>query len=709
MQTYGLRTRKAKPECFLAIFHLSVKTVSRSTGRSAVAAAAYRAGERLTNEADGAAHDYGRRRGVTGRTLLVPDGAGGLTTLAGVGWRAERERLWNAAEAAERRVNSTVAREYELALPAELDAAGREALAVGFARAVATRFGVAADVAVHAPSREGNQRNHHAHILTTTRAVGADGALGAKTRELDDKKTGPAHVEALRELWAIQVNHALQRIEAAARVDHRSHARRGLDAVPTITMGAGATALERRAQRAQRAHDGQEGGPDALPPVTRRGQRQAAIAAANAAAELARAEAEAARAEQQEREAEAAGAARELAERRRAEAARAAVQPPGRTVEGPLPASGTRDTPRPVQTAQRPSEAAHAARTALGAMVRKARGDFLDEREAEAHERARLAAAARMEAEQRTRADAARAAHEPGRQAENAGMAVRPPRKAVEGPLPASGTRDTPRPVQAAQRPSEAAQAVDPDRERWRVMPMAALQAEAERLRPWPVEKVVELLPRVQAERAAADQFLTAAAEASKRAWQAERNAGRAAQEIEATRAEPGVLARLRVWLHDQGLRPNAALAQQEAALAKERRRQARALAAAARHQAEAKAAQDREQAAKAAGLPEAEAMLRPMSARHEAALAVWRERTAAQYVDPYEQANANQRRVWAQEAEALRREAEERERLQAERAQRAAAVRTAAEADAPEPDQNLEYDDEWESSANNGIRGSEP
>ena len=667
----------------MAIFHLSVKTVSRSTGRSAVAAAAYRAGERLTNQADGAAHDYGRRRGVMGRVLLVPDGAGGLATLAGAGWRAERERLWNAAEAAERRVNSTVAREYELALPAELDAAGREALAVGFAREVATRFGVAADVAIHAPSREGNERNHHAHILTTTRVVGAGGALGGKTRALDDRKTGPAHVEALRELWAIQVNHALQRIEAAARVDHRSHARRGLDAVPSITMGAAATALERRAQR---AHDGRDGGPDVLPPATRRGQRQAAIAAANAAAERARAEAEVARVEQ-EREAEAARAARELAERRRAETARAAVQPPGRTVEGPLPASGTRNTPRPVQTAQRPSEAAHAARTALGAMVRKARGDFLDEREAEAHERARLAAAARMEAEQRTRADAARAAHEPGRQAESAGMAVRPPRKAVEAPLPPVAISHTPQPVQAAQRPSEAAQAVDPDRERWRVMPMAALQAEVERLRPWPVEKVVELLPRVQAERATADQSLAAAKEASKRAWQAERNAGQMEQEIEATRAEPGVFARLRVWLHDQGLRPNAALAQQEAALAKERRRQARALEAAARHQAEAKAAQDREQAAKAAGLPEAEAMLRPMSACHEAALAVWRERAAAQYVDPYEQANANQRRVWAQEAEALRREAEERERLQAERAQRAAAARTAAEADAPEPD----------------------
>ena len=648
----------------MAIYHLSVKTVSRSTGRSAVAAAAYRAGERLTNQADGATHDYGRRRGVTGRVLLVPDGAGGLVTLSGAGWRAARERLWNAAEAAERRVNSTVAREYELALPAELDAAGREALAVGFAREIVSRFGVVADVAVHAPSREGNERNHHAHILTTTRAVGTGGALGAKTRVLDDKKTGPAQVEALRELWAIQVNHALQRIEAEARVDHRSHARRGLDALPSITMGAGATALERRAQR---AHDGREGGPDALAPVTRRGRRQAEIAAANAAA----------------------------AERER-----------GR------------------------HEAE--ARAALSAMVRKARGAFLEEREAEEDERERLAAAARMEAEHRAQrvrraeaeriardreerqrraeiaaAELARAEAEAERgQAEIVRVAMQPPERTVEQLLPVSRPPDTPRPIQAPQRPSEAMREGDPDLERWRAMPMAALRREVENLQPLSAEAKADFLPGVQAERAAEGKALMTALKAGRRAKRAEDAARQAEREIEAIRTEPGLLARLGVWLHDQGLRPSAALAQREAALAEERRRQAKALDEQARHQAEAKAAKAREQAAKVAGLPGIEAELRPARARHKAVLAVWLKRDAAQHAEHLarlcEEANANQHRAWA-------REAEEQARLQAERERRAEAARNAAKAGVPEQDRNPEYDDGWESSADDEIGGHEP
>lgn len=363
----------------MATFHLAVKTVSRSTGRSAVAAAAYRTGERLTNARDQVAHDYTRRSGVAATVLLVPDGSGGLATLEGRGWTAEREALWNAAEASETRVNSTVAREYELSLPAELDQAGRRDLAVGFAREVVSRFGVAADVAIHAPGREGDQRNHHAHILTTTRRMEAGGTLGAKTRELDDRKTGPAHVEALRELWAIQVNSALERIQVEARVDHRSHARRGLATVPSITMGAAATALERRAQR---EHDERDGGPDVLPPVTERGQRQAAIAAANAATtERARADADRAAREQAERErqAEAAKAAaarveaervaRELAARGQAEAARAAHE---RQAEAAQAAREQAERERRAEAArmaqeaarmavERPSEAARAA------------------------------------------------------------------------------------------------------------------------------------------------------------------------------------------------------------------------------------------------------------------------------------------------------------------------------------------------------------
>jgi len=471
-------TLNSEQGVILATFHLSVKTVSRTTGRSAVAAAAYRAGERLTNAGDRVVHDYSRRGGVAAAVLLVPDGAGGLAAMEGRGWTAERERLWNAAEAAETRKNSTVAREYELALPDELDEGGRRELAVGFAREVASRFGVAADVAVHAPSREGDQRNHHAHVLTTTRRVEAGGALGAKTRELDDKKTGPAHVEALRELWAIQVNVALERIQAEARVDHRSHERRGLAAIPGIRMGAGATAMERREQE---RHGERDGEPDVAPPVTRRGQRQDEIAAMNAAAEERRAEAEwVARrrqeAEERERRAE---ARREL--ERQAEAARVArmaVQASQEPVEVPLASPWALDAPHPVQTPQRPLEAAQGAapnqerrrsmpqgelrpkpevaerptRAVLAAMVRQARGEFLDEREAEESEREWLAAMARMEAEhqaqQARRAEAERVSREREEQARAEAQRAGAARAAAVRPTTGSLFQTSPAPFE---------------------------------------------------------------------------------------------------------------------------------------------------------------------------------------------------------------------------------------------------------------------
>jgi hypothetical protein len=231
----------------VALYHLSVKTVSRSTGRSAVAAAAYRSGERLTNERDGQTHDFTRRSGVVSSFVVAPAGA--------EGWAQDRATLWNRAETAENRKNSTVAREYELALPAELDAQGREQLAREFAGAVVARFGVVADVAIHAPGREGDNRNHHAHVLTTTRAVDGQG-FGAKTRALDDQKSGA--IEEIRALWAGQVNQALERAGRGERIDHRSHARqdaaRGQDArdrasAPGVHLGPAATAIERQAVR----------------------------------------------------------------------------------------------------------------------------------------------------------------------------------------------------------------------------------------------------------------------------------------------------------------------------------------------------------------------------------------------------------------------------------------------------------------------------
>lgn len=225
----------------MAIYHLSVKTISRSAGRSATAAAAYRAGDRIADDRTGELHDYGRKRGIESAELILPAGA--------PEWASDRALLWNAAEQAERRKNSTVAREFEIALPAELSAEERARLARDFAREIVQIHGCAADVCIHAPSRDGDQRNHHAHILLTTRRLGQDG-LTEKTRELDDKKDGPELVKRWRERFAVLQNERLREAGLSVQVDHRSLEAQGVNRAATRHLGPAATGFERRTGRA---------------------------------------------------------------------------------------------------------------------------------------------------------------------------------------------------------------------------------------------------------------------------------------------------------------------------------------------------------------------------------------------------------------------------------------------------------------------------
>ena len=239
----------------MASYHLSVKTVQRSAGRSATAAAAYRHAERIECDREGRVHDYRAKAGVEHSFIVAPDEA--------PVWAQDRQALWNAAEARETRSNSVTAREWELALPHELDAQGRRLLVEGFARELVGRYGVAADVAIHAPHREGDQRNWHAHVLTTTRSLGREG-LAEKTRALDAKATGGPEIAAMRERWAELQNHALERARVVERVDHRTlavqrdearslgHETRAdnLDRVPEVKLGPVVSGIERREERA---------------------------------------------------------------------------------------------------------------------------------------------------------------------------------------------------------------------------------------------------------------------------------------------------------------------------------------------------------------------------------------------------------------------------------------------------------------------------
>ena len=224
-------------------FHSSMKTVSRSQGRSAVAAAAYRLGEKMQDERYGLTHDYPRKRGVEAAFTLAPQDA--------PEWAHDPEQLWNAAEAKENRSNSVVARETELALPGFLGAEERRSIAVEFAEGLVERYGVAVSVAIHAPGREGDQRNYHAHVLYTTREMTAEG-LGAKTRILDAKATRGAEVIKLRELAADIINRHLAAAHSDIRVDHRSFEERGIDQEPTTHLGPAATAMERRGMPSDR-------------------------------------------------------------------------------------------------------------------------------------------------------------------------------------------------------------------------------------------------------------------------------------------------------------------------------------------------------------------------------------------------------------------------------------------------------------------------
>lgn len=221
----------------MAIFHCSVKTISRGDNRSAVAAAAYRAAQTLTDERTGTTHDYTKKGGVLESFIRTP---GGCPV-----WMQDRAVLWNAAEHAEKRKNSRIAREIVIAMPHELDQPQQSELVRSYVEWLIEQYGVAVDVSMHMPHRQGDERNTHAHILFTTREVGL-GGFGKKTRVLDDRVTGPQEILRIRQSWEEHTNAALKRAGMAARVDHRSHKDRGIKALPQIHVGVNAKGMARR-------------------------------------------------------------------------------------------------------------------------------------------------------------------------------------------------------------------------------------------------------------------------------------------------------------------------------------------------------------------------------------------------------------------------------------------------------------------------------
>lgn len=219
-----------------------MSVIGRSAGRSAVAAAAYRLGERLHEQETDRTHDYTRRSGVVTTLALAPEDA--------PQWAREPEALWNAASAADTRRNSQIAREWELALPAAVSAEEREGIARDFAHELVDRYRVGVTVAIHEPGR-GDDRNHHAHFLMTTRRISEDG-LGEKVRELVTKNTGAQEVAYLRGYACGLINDALERSGSDERVDHRNFSDRGIAREPTMHLGPKSAAMERRGMESER-------------------------------------------------------------------------------------------------------------------------------------------------------------------------------------------------------------------------------------------------------------------------------------------------------------------------------------------------------------------------------------------------------------------------------------------------------------------------
>lgn len=226
----------------MAAYRFSVKPVQRSAGQSAVASAAYRAGAKLYDERAEKQQDYTRRRGVMHSEIMLPKNAPEEL--------ADRETLWNTVEHTERRKDAQLAREIQMNLPHELDDETRRELAREFIQQEFVSRGMIADLAIHAADEKGDQRNHHAHIMLTMRALEKEG-FGKKERAWND--TGL--LERWREKWADHQNRALEKAGFEERVSHLSLEEQGIDREPEPKLGPIATQMEREGRESHAGND----------------------------------------------------------------------------------------------------------------------------------------------------------------------------------------------------------------------------------------------------------------------------------------------------------------------------------------------------------------------------------------------------------------------------------------------------------------------
>jgi Ti-type conjugative transfer relaxase TraA len=229
----------------MAIYHFSAKIISRASGSSALAAAAYRSASRLHDQRLDRHHDFSNKAGVVHSEVLLPDGAPEHL--------ADREKMWNAVEAVELRKDAQLAREIEFAIPRELNQAEGIRLAREFVQAEFVDRGMVADLNVHWDIGADGEAKPHAHVMLALREVDTKG-FGKKNRDWNRTDL----LEKWRERWAGHVNARLAELDIDARVDHRSLEAQGIDLEPQHKIGPAAARMAEQglsSERLEEHHD----------------------------------------------------------------------------------------------------------------------------------------------------------------------------------------------------------------------------------------------------------------------------------------------------------------------------------------------------------------------------------------------------------------------------------------------------------------------
>jgi len=251
--------------------HAHATQVQRSSGRSSVAAAAYRSGSQLTDERTGETHDYTRKQGIEFTRIYTPQNS--------PAWAKDRAKLWNACEAKENRSNSCTAHELEVAFPHEFNPMQRREAGDAIAREILERYGVAVDIAYHKPTARADERNFHAHIMFTTRGFDEatkDGWSKTKFRDLskdparddrgdkirdDDGKVvtrGQLEIASLREFSANQMNHIAERDNLNVITEHLSFDARDIDREASQHLGPVANDMEKKGKNSRVGDENRE-------------------------------------------------------------------------------------------------------------------------------------------------------------------------------------------------------------------------------------------------------------------------------------------------------------------------------------------------------------------------------------------------------------------------------------------------------------------